>query len=175
MTNRAASGFTLIELLVVVVVIGLLAAIVLPNFVGAQQKAKLASVKSNMHALQTASESYAVDCGGLYATDPAQLGPYFPGGDNSAGGMSGRFGDNPMTNAPNETPAHCVINSIALVAGARTLAGNRNLGGSAGQTAYNGIPNPQNPSANYSYAVVGNNDAAMAIRTQDGFLVLSNM
>ncbi len=71
-------------------------------------------------------------------------------------------------------PAAYVINSLALVTGARTLAGQRSLGGTAGQTAYNGIPDPANPGTCNSYAVTGNNEIAFALKTSQGFLVLSN-
>ena len=65
--NRSKEfGFTLIELLVVIVIIGILAAIALPNFIKARNKAREAEVKSNIHAVQIALERYAVDSGGVY-------------------------------------------------------------------------------------------------------------
>lgn len=62
-TNR---GFTLIELLVVITIIGILAAIALPNYIKAKDKAKEAEVKSNCHTVQIALERYATDHSGAY-------------------------------------------------------------------------------------------------------------
>jgi len=66
MIRKDDRGFTLIELLVVIVIIGILAAMALPNFVKAREKAKEAEVKSNIHSIQVALERYAVDTGGVY-------------------------------------------------------------------------------------------------------------
>jgi len=57
-TNRA---FTLIELLVVITIIGILAAIALPNYVKAKDKAKEVQAKSSIHAIQVALERYQTD------------------------------------------------------------------------------------------------------------------
>ena len=56
-------GFTLIELLVVVAVIGILAAIAVPNFLNAQIRAKIARTYSDIRALSTALEMYHTDHG----------------------------------------------------------------------------------------------------------------
>src|ERR1044072_5701629 len=60
-TVMTRKGFTLIELLVVIVIIGILVAIALPNFIKIKDKAKEAEVKQNLHAIQLALERYAVD------------------------------------------------------------------------------------------------------------------
>ncbi|MCG3152359.1 MAG: hypothetical protein GEEBNDBF_01656 [bacterium] len=54
-------GFTLIELLVVITIIGILAAIALPNYVKAKDKAKEVQVKSALRSIQTAVERYHTD------------------------------------------------------------------------------------------------------------------
>ena len=59
--RAAEQGFTLLEIMVVVVIIGLLAAIVVPNFVGNIDKAAVSRAKQDIRGIETALNLYRLD------------------------------------------------------------------------------------------------------------------
>lgn len=71
------TGFTLIELLIVVAIIGILAAIAVPNFLNAQVRANVARVEADHKTVATALEMYQLENGGLPPIRSTQSTSYF--------------------------------------------------------------------------------------------------
>ena len=68
---KKREGFTLIELMIVVAIIGILAAIAIPNFIKFQLRSKAGESKVNLAAIRTAEESYFAEAG-TYMDWPSQ-------------------------------------------------------------------------------------------------------
>ena len=119
---RNRKGFTLIELLIVVVIIGILAAIAIPKFAATKDKAKLASVKTDVRNTETAEEAYFSD----YAT----YGTFAPAADREQLHRCRR--GNTMTITPTPAATPCGANNRRSRAGITTchvqVAGWRHVG-----------------------------------------------
>ena len=66
-------GFTLVELMIVVAIIGILAAIAIPNFIRFQARSKQGEAKTNLKALFTAQKSFYAEKD-RYSTDGSEVG-----------------------------------------------------------------------------------------------------
>lgn len=73
-------AFSLVEILIVVAILGILAAIVLPEFQSHSQEAKESAAKSNLHTLRTGIEVYTAQHNGVppgYPNDDTTQNPGF--------------------------------------------------------------------------------------------------
>lgn len=62
-TRKQARGFTLVEILIVVIILGILAAIVIPQFTNASQDARESSLSSQLQTLRSQIELYKLQHG----------------------------------------------------------------------------------------------------------------
>ncbi|MBF0211704.1 MAG: prepilin-type N-terminal cleavage/methylation domain-containing protein [Desulfamplus sp.] len=71
--KKSQKGFTLIELMIVVAIIGILAAIAIPNFINYQCKAKQSEAKSNLGTIRSMQEAYFAEKNG-YSSSLSKIG-----------------------------------------------------------------------------------------------------
>ena len=88
--NLHRTGFTLIEIMIVVAIIGLLAAIAIPNFVGARARAQANACINNLTKIDAVASEFALENGrknGDAINYPSDLTPYIK--LNRAGSIPG--------------------------------------------------------------------------------------
>jgi len=69
MNYRKSAGFTLIEVMVVVVILGILAALIVPKIMSRPEQARMVKVKQDIMAIQSALDLYKLDNGVYPTTD----------------------------------------------------------------------------------------------------------
>jgi general secretion pathway protein G len=84
MDPRRSNGFSLIELLIVIAIIGILAAIAIPNLLNAIQRGKQKRTLGDMRSLATAIEAYHVD-NGMFPTAACSPGLFVTAGPSLDG------------------------------------------------------------------------------------------
>jgi prepilin-type N-terminal cleavage/methylation domain-containing protein len=111
------SGFTLVEIMIVVAIIGLLAAIAIPNFVRARTTAQSNACINNLRQIDGAKQQWALENKAVSTATPGDtdIQPYM--GRGSAGGLpscpsdSSQTFDTSYTVGDIQTPPVCLINA----------------------------------------------------------------
>ncbi len=109
MSSKSRKGFTLIELLVVVVILGILAAIAIPKFAATKDKAKLATVKTDLKNIMTAQEAYYYDFSTYTAALSSTIFSPSVGNTTSMAGSAASFTATVTNSSITATPKQCTV------------------------------------------------------------------
>ena len=142
--RKSKKGFTLIELMIVVAIIGILAAIAIPNFLRFQLKSKSSEGKVNIAAIRTAEESYLAEFGQYVAVTTANPAA-IPGTQKSAFVAGGGF--NTLGWAPEgQVFFQYAVNYASATPSAYTISAAADIDGDADPQAWGYVK--QDPAGN---------------------------
>ena len=117
------SAFTLVEIMIVVAIIGLLAAIAIPNFVRARERAQTNACINNLRLIDAAKQQWALEMRMPSSSNPgeADLMPYLVRGDSErvpvcpSGGTDATFADSYTINNVVTAPACLIVPATHLL------------------------------------------------------------
>ncbi len=164
--------------MVVIVIIGVLAAIAIPNYQAIQEKARQASAKNNLHEVHLSVEIFGTDFGGVYPvgaeTPPQGFAYYFPGGDEENQTRPGTYPNNPYTGQP-----LTAAQMISLLYAASGDNSNNTLGGpndwvaaGPGLVRYGFYPGP--PASPIEYGIIGSRKDRQTMKDRTTVFLLNN-
>jgi general secretion pathway protein G len=94
-------GFTLIELLVVILILGILAALIVPKVIGQTDKAKIGAANADLATLSASLDNFRLDCGRYPSTDEGLQALLTP-----PSGLEGKWGGAYIKEIPNDPWGH---------------------------------------------------------------------